>query len=121
MSVLGALARLWKSRRSRIIIYAILTGLVCGAANLLLPAEDLLIDARAAIRRHTAPQDITVVAIDDNAVVQRSLGVEIAVDQQVTHRAGGGHGLGEREALVLVDQEGLVAVPRARQLEQDPQ
>lgn len=62
---LTVLRRLWKSRRGRIIFYALLTGLLCGSTNLLLPFEDMLYMTRAAIRQHPAPQDIVVVGIDD--------------------------------------------------------
>jgi len=64
MALFKLLGRLWKSRRLRIIVTALLIGVICGETKLLLPAEDVLIAARTAIRRQPAPQDIVVVNID---------------------------------------------------------
>lgn len=68
MGLRASLASFWKSRRFRIAFYAILTGVVSGSLNLLLPAEDAIIDVRSLIRRQPAPRDIVVVAIDDKTL-----------------------------------------------------
>ena len=63
-------AKIWKSRRARIILSAILTGVFFGISALGLPAEDVLSGTRTLVWRETAPQDIVVVEIDESTLSQ---------------------------------------------------
>lgn len=56
---------LLKRKRLKVAILAIIFGLVSGAIDLPLPAEDAFRLAKAQLRMQDAPQDIVLVAIDD--------------------------------------------------------
>lgn len=68
------IGRFRKSRRFRIVFYAMLAGLIAGGANLLLPAEDFMINVRSALTRKPVPQDIVVIGMDDRTLAE--LGTE---------------------------------------------
>lgn len=70
------LVRLWRSRRARIILSAVLVGITFGITKLGLPVEDVLIGARTVVRREEAPKDIVVVALDERTL--REIGLDDA-------------------------------------------
>lgn len=87
MSPWNILARWRKNRRYRIAFFAILAGTLAGSVNLMLPAEDLVINLRALVRKQAAPQDIVVIAIDDRTLTSlRARDVTRAQDARVTRR-----------------------------------
>ena len=49
-NALTSLRRLWHNARVRILFWATLTGLICGISGIGLPVEDILFNARNAIR-----------------------------------------------------------------------
>lgn len=64
----GSGARLLRTKRTRVAIWAVIIGLVAGAIDLPLPAEDFYRAVRALARTRPAPQDIALVAIDDKTL-----------------------------------------------------
>lgn len=58
----------WRNRRSRIVISALLLGMLCGGLDLTLPLEDLFIAARAKLRDEKADGSIVIVKIDDRSL-----------------------------------------------------
>jgi len=59
---------LLRGKRIKVALLAILFGMVSGAIDLPLPAEDLYRAARAQLRLRPAPQDIAFIAIDDRTI-----------------------------------------------------
>jgi EAL domain-containing protein (putative c-di-GMP-specific phosphodiesterase class I)/CHASE2 domain-containing sensor protein len=64
----GSGARLVRSKRAKVAIWAMMIGLVAGVIDLPLPAEDFYRAVRALVRTHPAPQDIALIAMDDKTV-----------------------------------------------------
>lgn len=61
-------ADLLRRKRIKVVLMAIVFGVVSGAIDLPLPAEDTLRLARAQLRTRAAPQDIVVLTIDDRTL-----------------------------------------------------
>jgi len=58
----------WQNRRTRIVITALLIGLICGAFQVTLPLNDLFIAARTKLRHEKASGSIVVVKLDDHSL-----------------------------------------------------
>jgi EAL domain-containing protein (putative c-di-GMP-specific phosphodiesterase class I)/CHASE2 domain-containing sensor protein len=61
-------ARLLRSKRMRVAIWAVMFGLVAAVIDLPLPAEDFYRAVRAIVRTRPAPQDVAVIAVDDKTL-----------------------------------------------------
>lgn len=65
---LGRIWPMWNSRRFRIAFYAILTGVIAGLSTLTVPLEDVVINARSALRSQPAPQTVVIIGVDDRSL-----------------------------------------------------
>lgn len=61
-------AELLRRKRMKVAVFAILFGLVSGALEMPLPAEDFYRAIRAELRARPTPQDIVVIAVDDKTL-----------------------------------------------------
>lgn len=68
ISARARLRSLWRNRRSRIVLSALLIGAFCGMLDVALPLEDLFISARTKVRSEAADGAIVVVKLDDHSL-----------------------------------------------------
>lgn len=67
-SIITRLRAAWRNRRSRIVITALVLGILSGVSQLTVPLEDLYIAARTKLRDVKASGSIVVVKIDDRSL-----------------------------------------------------
>ncbi|WP_260923640.1 EAL domain-containing protein [Novosphingobium sp. 9] len=60
----------WRNARTRILMWATLTGVLCGLTGIGLPVEDILINARNYLRLHPSKGDIVMV-LQDSRTLQK--------------------------------------------------
>ena len=65
-----------RNRRLRIVLSAVLIGVICGVLKIGYPVEDLFSGARSSMKLRDAPQDIVIVALDDRTL--KELGADDA-------------------------------------------
>jgi len=68
ISPIARLREAWRNRRSRIVISALMLGVLCGTLDITLPLEDLFIAARTKLRHETADGSIVIVKLDDRTL-----------------------------------------------------